>query len=860
MSPPTSSTGAPSECDIEVISSLGVDSAGEPVRLGIPLPRGWCRETATIGLAGSAGDVPCQTSALDRWSDGSIRWLLLDFLASCRARSTATYRLERRMTESPRTTGDLTLAEEGRVTVDTGEARFVISTSGAFPFAHIETEGVAPINAGRSRFDVTYADGRRAPIRVREIGIEERGPVRACVAIDASCGEGAEQLDLRVRLTFWRSKAVVKIDLTLRNPHAARHRDGYWELGDAGSIYLKDVSLTLDLATRERAPVVSCSLMPGSDQPVNLPLELYQDSSGGERWHSRNHVDRLGRVTPTFRGYRLKAGTDEHTGLRADPIVRAAWLDGEIAVAVPQFWQNFPRSIELTVDALKVGCFPGQSSGFELQGGEQKTHVMMVAVGRDATSRFPLEWCRNPLLARASPEWYAAADAVPFLVPESADPNTDYLTLIHAAIDGPDAFVRKRELVDEYGWRHFGDLYADHEAVGHTGPEPLISHYNNQYDAIAGFAVHFMRSGDPRWWELLVDLATHVVDIDIYHTHDDKSAYNGGLFWHTYHYVDAGKSTHRSYPRVPGVPGGGPSNEHDYSTGLTLAYFLTGERRYRDAVIGMARWVLDMDDGSQTVFRWLDAGATGLASQTASPDYHGPGRGVGYSVDTLINGYRLTADPAYLEYAERLIKRAVHPRNDLAALNLLDAERRWHYNVFLQSLGRYLEYKREKGTRDATDDYARETLLHYARWMAKHEYPYLDKPEILDYPTETWAAQDLRKSEVFMHATRYAAGADRRTFLERAEFFYQNSISALMKMDSRSLTRPVVLLLSNGYMRAWFLQHQDDRADSPEMSAYDFGAPERFVPQKARATRRALTLVCVGSVLIVLSVLAIMLR
>ncbi len=22
---------------------------------------------------------------------------------------------------------------------------------------------------------------------------------------------------------------------------------------------------------------------------------------------------------------------------------------------------------------------------------------------------------------------------------------------------------------DEYGWRHFGDLYADHEAVGHSG-------------------------------------------------------------------------------------------------------------------------------------------------------------------------------------------------------------------------------------------------------------------------------------------------------------------------------------------------------------------------------------------------------
>ena len=45
------------------------------------------------------------------------------------------------------------------------------------------------------------------------------------------------------------------------------------------------------------------------------------------------------------------------------------------------------------------------------------------------------------------------------------------------------------------------------------------------------------------------ELAVHVRDIDVYHTDEDKSAYNHGLFWHTVHYVDAGTSTHRSYPR-----------------------------------------------------------------------------------------------------------------------------------------------------------------------------------------------------------------------------------------------------------------------------------------------------------------------
>ena len=56
-------------------------------------------------------------------------------------------------------------------------------------------------------------------------------------------------------------------------------------------------------------------------------------------------------------------------------------------------------------------------------------------------------------------------------------------------------------------------------------------------------------------------------------------------------------------------------------------------------------------------------------------------------------------------------------------------------------------------------------MLHYARWMAGHERPYLDRPEILEFPTETWDAQDMRKSEVFDLAALHAASA-----FERAQF------------------------------------------------------------------------------------------
>ena len=75
------------------------------------------------------------------------------------------------------------------------------------------------------------------------------------------------------------------------------------------------------------------------------------------------------------------------------------------------------------------------------------------------------------------------------------------------------------------------------------------------------------------------ELAAHVIDIDIYHCDRDKTAYNRGLFWHTVHYVDADTATHRSYPKAGKVCGGGPSCEHNYTTGLMLHYFLTGDPR-----------------------------------------------------------------------------------------------------------------------------------------------------------------------------------------------------------------------------------------------------------------------------------------
>jgi hypothetical protein len=668
----------------------------------------------------------------------------------------------------------------------------------------------------------------------------------------AQAGDTGGRLNLTARLHFFAGLPTVRVLITLTNPERARHPGNFWDLGDPGSVLLKDVSVRLVGRSSVSKIHYSAEIgAPGST--TEAPFTVYQDSSGGEYWQSTNHLNRERRVPLTFRGYRISTAGREQTGHRATPIVRLE--PGGIGVTMPHFWENFPKALEAGESTLSIGLFPGQHADLhELQGGEQKTHECFMSFGADGVSDQPLEWCRSRLIPCLDPTWVVASSAVPFLWPL----GPEHASLVHAAVEGTDTFWHKREVVDQYGWRHFGEIYGDHESVRQKSP-PIVSHYNNQYDPVAGFGNQFLRTGEPGWFLMMEQLARHVADIDTYHTDRDKSAYNHGMFWHTYHYGDADIATHRTHPTAGRgrTHGGGPSADHNYPSGLMLHYFMTGDDLSRETAVALGQYVIDLDDGAQTIFKWLDRGYTGWAS--ASGSYTGPGRGPANSVNALLDACRLTGERRFLLKAEQLIQRVVHPQEDVMVHRLDDPEARWFYLMFLQSLGKYLDFKAERQELDAAYSYGRDSLLHYARWMAANEYPYLDKPEKLEFPTETWAAQDIRKSDVLHYASMHTSGDERRTFAERARYFHSNSTATLMGMPTRTLARPVVVLLTSGFLDSWRMAHPDAIAPAPA-STPAYGARTPFIPQKARARKRALWLAVVGPAALLVMLLSMLWR
>ena len=829
----------------------GLPRTAEPVTRGVPFPAGALPRLDRLVCRDPAGAaVPLQVRGLEQWADGSWKWVLCDWKVS--VADSATYHIAVGDAANPLTEfwkpSDEKIHHPLRYQLPEYELRMTGADGLAFTHS-------------------------RDPDTI----VEEPGTLRLAVKRTGHFShDGHLVANVVARISYFADSPVIRVQLTLHNPKRAAHPGGLWDLGDAGSALFKSFSVHLKLPG---SGGVTGTVSPEVGRPpaaFQLPFELYQDSSGGENWKSTNHISRTRQVPLRFRGYRMTVGDHNMAlaGHRATPTIVVNRGAETLGLGVPNFWQNFPKAVEVTDSELVLHLFPPQTlEPHELQGGEQKTHVFYVAVGEDTVTTEALAWTRRPLAAVLDPEWVEESGAIAYLTALGVGEEA-YQSLVDAAIAGEDTFEKKREVIDEYGWRHFGDIYGDHEATLHpeSGPSPRVSHYNNQYDAVAGFAYQWLRRGDARWYAMMDELAYHVRDIDLYNTTEDKAAYNHGLFWHTYHYVDADTGTHRSYPkngRIPPngkrVPGGGPGNEQNYAHGLLLHYLLTGDHASREACIGLAQWVIDMDDGRKTVFKWLTTAYTGVATASRSPDYHGPGRGSGNSLAALLDGLRLTGDRKYLTKAEQIIRRVIHPEDDIQRLvgmtrdgkTYVDAENRWFYVMFLQALGEYLDLKAERGELDEMYAFARASLLHYARWMAANEYPYLDRPEILEYPTETWVAQDMRKCEVFQFAALHAEGDERRLFSEKAEEYFRYVTRKLPAMPTKTLCRPVVLLLRFGWSRFWHRKHPEDTRPEPQTAVVTFAPKEAFVPQKVGAVKRAKLLAAATALLGLLAAVAL---
>lgn len=827
----TRKSSALREIPFQVVSSSPTAIPLVPLSGGLCVPRGQLFDCSGWQVEGfEHGNTAAQIQVLNSWPDGSVCWMLVSLVAP--------------------------ILNPGRTNCTLVPSP---NSGNQNPCANAQHHD--------ANLKLELLDQQSQPLNLKLLGEcdEICGTVRQ-VRVQQYEVTRLPFLKLQLRVERWATAGLQKVDVRIRNTRRATHRGGLWDLGDAGSVLLRGLHLKVNAPELHPDHVRWQLNADACTEPQVAPAtenwQLVQYGSGSENWNSSNHIDALGHCTVVQRGYEVTREDQTINGLRSEPVLQVCSDDHCLGVAIPEFWQQFPGSLNCEAGQLDVGLFPKAADQcFELQGGEQKTRTVWLATGSSEASAASIDQRNEAAFAQLtaqiqparmlqSSDWIAdckVIDWLPASLPKKASHSNDaqktncgqrFAAYVRQATTGEFTVTARREKIDEYGWRNFGDVHADHEQTHYSGPNTIISHYNNQFDLLFGGILNMIVSADADWFDLFDPLARHVMDIDIYHTNQDRACYNGGLFWHTDHYVDAQTATHRTYSchnAGGGDYGGGLSCEHNYTTGLLFYHFLTGNPDARETVLSLADWVVAMDDGTKTVFGLLDSGPSGLASATVSEDFHGPGRGAGNSINALVDAWTLTADDKYLNKAEQLIQRVMHPDQDCDELHLSDAEGHWSYTVCMTAVGRYLSAKQAADQHDAVYEYARRTLVNYGCWMAANEQPALDHPERLQYPTEAWAAQEFRKANALRIAAACSPDAKQQQAMrERADQLNDAAWRDLYRFGNQHLTaRCLSIVLTEGLRDIFHRSCPPDPVRPAEVEL-TISPWNMFVPQKAR--------------------------
>ncbi|RPI22890.1 MAG: hypothetical protein EHM61_21135 [Acidobacteria bacterium] len=804
---------------LSVSERAGVDRANEYVTFGIPVPRQYALlNTNGLCLENGQGQVvPAQFEILARWgaapgtTSAPAKWILVTYLDSVAANASASRVLRfSGGSPSPSVSIQIDSSQSGKLTVNTGAARFELNTTGAFnlfnqvvvnsrsllqPLSatesiHYEPAGTLGVVSGSS-LDYTP--------RTTRVTIERAGPLWAVVKVEGSILDGSARavLDFTARLHFFAGQASARVDFTVENNHPVV--TGEWEQplnvheqGAAHSVYIGALQLTLRL---QQATGDIRVFTEQKTDVTNLAgaVRLYQDSSGTSAW--RNYVGNVGwepqSAAPRLQsycsqnGYQVTGAGSEIKGRQAlgwMTLSRAGAEPRGITAAVPGFWQNFPKALQASNDGrLTVDLFPnGETFRHNFRVGEEKTHTIYFsfhAAGPTATGAEQMvkAWNR-PLFAVAAPPWYVDSGALGEVaeldqrrwplyeryVRVAFEPNPDFNPSVDDPSFGNGTLLEAIQRFNFYGWQDYGDVPLDYEAFG----ENQAGQMNLKYWYLYGMLVQFCRSGDPQWLDVAKPSAWHLADIDYLHVPDEgiKHWSHGAYFGHSQHDEPGNLNPNRNFnsPAVDlffGVPD------------LLLAYYLTGETRFRDTV------------------------AEGLAAMlnlsTSFSDYTQPiiQRERANIIFAMIEGYKATGESKWLEHLRHVVGATASLTNKSwvsnpagwAASHPGDFQSIFMLNQTSWTMGRYLDFCSEYGLPD--DLHVAEALEAFSNFLityamteyqpdrASHLHDYFfDKSDPSYQDVNNWA---LTAADALTYTYKYSG---KTRYLDAARKFYQTGV------------------------------------------------------------------------------------
>ncbi len=229
----------------------------------------------------------------------------------------------------------------------------------------------------------------------------------------------------------------------------------------------------------------------------------------------------------------------------------------------------------------------------------------------------------QPLLATCDPEYVSETRAAGDFPPAGIRGCEAYDAWVERAFT---AHLKRRERIGEYGMLNFGDWYG----------ERGVNWGNLEYDLAHGLFMHYLRTGDRRYFRRAAEAARHHIDVDVVHAVNKHLANPwgepprvGDVWLHCVghtggYYSGAPLPVSRTYQ-----VGHSTNFGHVWVSGDLDYYHLTGDRRAREVALEVA-----------------DAMASHMPTR-----YGNHIRAVGWPMILVLDAYRATGDDKYLQAA-----------------------------------------------------------------------------------------------------------------------------------------------------------------------------------------------------------------
>jgi hypothetical protein len=620
--------------DGQAVIQVQLRAVGSPVVIGVPFVQGTLLVGQSVVVRQPNGAAcMANTRPIVQWPDGSVRWLLVSFIADVSGAHT--------IDVSPHDLPESLVAPVACVVSDAGVVldndllRLDLRKAGPGPIASLVAHGRAMIgSASDLRFCVD--DANTSHEKQRTIKVLERGAARSRVRIEGAHFDeaGKRRLTYRLDVELWAGLSTLRLDYQFFHTEP-----GQRELSIKRIWMQADLTLSSYNAERHFLQKYHGEFYRPREVRNHAAVAIVADSQ---------------RIQPHVESPSMLLDDEQYAPYLDPPLVGTPdWLgvvEGDMAVYAhaQDFAEMQPSRLFSAGATIGFDCWPQRAGAMTLPQGRSRRSVITLTFNEQgAMSPAAVERAvKAPLWEGrecVDPQWLAHCGEFEqqFVLPYGEHGRFEGYMKRLVNLETPCDFIDLGDTPEPGYQRSYTTLGLQRQPrlkeaaqmprvfnavsrqmaswVDMTQYEQVWT--NNEYDAIHAFATELMRTGRHELWDQLRWQARHNVEVDFWHFRDE--------YWlnRISPVHSAGHATSGGYP------------SHFWTQGLLEYYCLTGDHDVYEVAYALGEALLRFfhDPERGELYRAYD-------------------RELGWALLALTHLWDITREQRFEKEVERLIK------------------------------------------------------------------------------------------------------------------------------------------------------------------------------------------------------------